>query len=341
MSKRVTVLSYNDACAEQWDAFVSRKSINGTFLQTRRFIAYHDNAFADASLMFMNGNEIVAVIPAHIRDEDGRRVLYAHEGSTFGGLIVGADFYNITYLDLIMERLDEYLQLNNIDSVFLRQPGSIFVSVDTTLLEYYFFLFGYQEIKELGYYVDLDRCSDDILAGFSSSRRRDYRYSLKNNYTFCCIESEEGIIGFHTVLSDNYTKFGKKPIHSVENLIDFKYHRLKEETLFFGVYYQGRLIAGCMAFCFGKRVFHTQYLAVMQEYKDMFVNEFMYKNLLEWARSAGFRYFSFGTATLDHGSTLNRNLARFKEGFGTLNYVNRTYKKVIVTAQKENLCAKY
>ena len=32
---------YEDSLEEQWDKFITEKSINGTFLQSRRFFNYH------------------------------------------------------------------------------------------------------------------------------------------------------------------------------------------------------------------------------------------------------------------------------------------------------------
>jgi len=43
--------AYTSAQAEAWDALIA-ESTAGTILQTRRFLSYHGNRFADASLCF-------------------------------------------------------------------------------------------------------------------------------------------------------------------------------------------------------------------------------------------------------------------------------------------------
>lgn len=46
---------YEDSLEEQWDKFITEKSINGTFLQSRRFFNYHPaGRFKDVSLVVYN-----------------------------------------------------------------------------------------------------------------------------------------------------------------------------------------------------------------------------------------------------------------------------------------------
>ena len=46
---------YNEKDEKKWDDFVMEKSINGTFLQTRRFLNYHPkDRFVDESIIIYN-----------------------------------------------------------------------------------------------------------------------------------------------------------------------------------------------------------------------------------------------------------------------------------------------
>lgn len=130
------------------------------------------------------------------------------------------------------------------------------------------------------------------------------------------------------VLENNMKKFDTKPLHTLEELLEFKNARLKHSISFYGVYFEGELVAGSMVFFFGKRVFHTQYLATNQNMLFLYPSEFLYTKLIETARNEGFDKISFGTSTLEHGKVLNKSLAQFKEGFGAIEYVNRTYTKI-------------
>lgn len=283
--------------------------------------------FVDDSLLLLNGTSIVAVILGHVDESDDKKVFYSHNGTTFGGIVLSKNALNINYLEKIFEITEQYFKDNNINKVELKQTGQIFFDKDTTLLDYYFYLNGYNQLSELGYYIDFDNYNDEIITNYSKSRRRDYRYSLKKDFKFKELITDEEIKDFYFILCDNYKKFNKSPIHTLDKLLDFKFKRLTDETKFYGVYEGDELIAGGMIFLFNKLAFHTQYLAVKQDKTHIFCNEFLYTNLIEEARKEGYRYISFGTSTLNKGKILNKNLAQFKEGFGTSCFINKTFTK--------------
>jgi hypothetical protein len=327
MGKKIEIVQYRDEYKEKWDRFVMEDSVNGTFLQTMNFLEYHPNdRFQDNSLMFMNGTNIVAVIPAHCAEDNGKKLM-SHLGSTFGGIVAGKAFYNISYMDAIFEALDEYAKENDFDEVLLKQTGRVFQTSNSDLIDYYMFLNGYKCYMEMGYYIDYADYNEDIISNYNGSRRRGYNQSLKSQFTFKKLETESEIGEFFDVLCDNYTKFGKLPVHTLDELLNFKFSRLKDNVMFYGVYLDGKMMAGTMVFRFGNGTWHTQYLAARQEQTDLHVNEFMYTNIIRTAKEAGARQLSFGISTEEHGSVLNRNLAQFKEGYGTKEDINYTFIK--------------
>lgn len=328
MAKNIEIIQYDGKYKEKWDEFI-KKSANGTFLQSRLFLDYHPQGrFEDNSLLFMNGSNIIAMMPANLITGK-EKILYSHQGSTFGGIILSKQSMNIGYLDLIFKCLHDYLLENHFDKIILKQPGKIYTNEVSELLDYYYFLNDYVSSLEVGYYIDYSKYNEDVISNFSSSRRRDYRYSLKNELSFSHLEAYDDIMCFYDILCDNYKKFDKKPVHSLDELIDFKFHRLPQNTDFYGVYLKDEMIAGGMIFKFASQVFHTQYLAVRQDMTNIYANEFLYTKLIETAKEEGYRYISFGTSTFDGGRVLNRKLAQYKEGYGTFEYVNRTYSKII------------
>lgn len=328
MAKNVEIIQYSDEYREKWDKFI-KESVNGTFIQSRNFLDYHPkDRFIDNSLLFINGGNILAVLPANIINDDSK-ILCSHQGSTFGGIIISEQALCISYLDLIFEKLDEYLRENNFGKVILKQPGRIYLKNKSELLDYYYFLNGFSVAQEVGYYIDYSDYEEEIISNYSASRRRDFRYSLKNELSFKQLESKEEIKNFYDILCDNYKKFDKTPVHTYEELLDFRFDRLPDNTRFYGIFLNHEMIAGGMIFRFDKQVFHTQYLAVRQDMTKIFANEYLYTKLIETAKGEGFKYMSFGTSTFDGGKVLNRQLAQFKEGFGTNEYVNRTYSKAM------------
>lgn len=316
---------YQEQKREKWEQFVSNEAINGTFQQTRRFLDYHGTRFKDTSLIVYKGDStIIAVIPACTIVSDHLKEFVSHAGSTFGGIVIGKNFYDIEHLENIMIALDAFFVEQKYDKVTMKLTGQIFSEQDMSLLYYFFFNHDYKGFMELSNYKNLKNCLDNITEMFSSRKRRDYKYSLKNNMQFRQIYSDEDLKVFYNILCQNLKKFNSKPIHTWEELVDFKNIRLKNEVEFYGVFLNECMIAGSMIFLFGDKVFHTQYLAADQDYLKHYPMEFLDANLIMTARARGFSDFSFGTSTHEQGKILNKHLAQFKEGFGTeftLNYI--------------------
>ena len=326
----ITLIKYNDSHEKAWDRFVLEESINGTFLQTRNFLNYHPvERFEDNSLMFMKGNNLISVIPANIVEEKNEKRLISHMGSTFGGIILGKSYKKIGEVDMILSELDNYLIENGFSQISLKMTSRLYAEIDSELLDYFLFLYHFEPSYEVGYAVDFLKYNLDIPTNFNSSRRRGYKNALKNELMFKKLVLDDEVVEFYDVLSDNTKKFNTMPLHTLEELLEFKNSRLRQNVSFYGVYFEDCMVAGSMVFYFGKKVFHTQYLATNQDMLSLYPSEFLYERLIETAKEEGFEKISFGTSTLGHGKILNKSLAQFKEGFGTFEYVNRTYTKIL------------
>ena len=95
------ILPYNETLDKRWDRFVMQESVNGTFLQTRRFLSYHPSGrFKDASFLVESSGTIVAAFPGNISN-DGEWI--SHQGSTFGGPIISKHYYSAERLMHIID----------------------------------------------------------------------------------------------------------------------------------------------------------------------------------------------------------------------------------------------
>ena len=68
---------YEDSLEEQWDKFIAEKSINGTFLQSRRFFNYHPAGRFKDVLIDSSGAlvlSLIVVLVMHSRTMRGKRV---------------------------------------------------------------------------------------------------------------------------------------------------------------------------------------------------------------------------------------------------------------------------
>ena len=321
------IVPYKEEYAHEWDDFVLNDSINGNFLQTRNFYSYHpDNRFQDASLMFYQDDELAAVLPANVV-EDGK-VLLAHQGSTFGGIVVGRKFANTTGYNWIFEEMIDYFQQTGYETVELRMHSNLYSPSNKSneLLDYYFQLNHFMSRSEIGFFMDVENLPENYVSSFEKLKKRKLNKAKKQNLIFCKLNTDAEVHGFYEVLSDNMKKFDTEPVHTEAELLEFKNSRLKDIVSFYGVYNKDEMIAGSMVFNFcNKKVVHTQYLASRQDKLEYCPNEFLYVGLIEAARAEGYKYLSYGTASLNHGLVYNESLGRFKEGFNTDTYVNRCY----------------
>lgn len=330
----LSVEKFIKADDEKWDNFIMKDSINGTFLHSRNFLNYHKNKFKDHSLIIKKNTSIVAVIPGCEVIKGGKKIFYSHQGSTFGGLVINRVYNNIIHIDSSVSILDKYLREQDFDKVVLKNTSEIFCNDNTSLLEYFYFKYGYKNYKELSLYIDFEKYDSMIENNFSASKRRDLKYSLKYNMQFKILKTDSEINDFYKLLVLSLINHNTKPVHSLEELIDFKNSRLSDTVKFYGVYYKDNIIAGSMVFNFNNTVFHTQYLASNPSYSNYYPMNFLNYNLIREAYINNFRFFSFGINTEDQGNILNTPLAQFKEGFGTVGSINRTYYKELGTIKK-------
>lgn len=321
------VVLYENKYEEAWDDFVLNDSINGNFLQTRNFLNYHpEERFKDASVLFIKDDKIAAVIPAN--EVDGGMTLLAHQGSTYGGLIVGKEFANSTNYDWIFGEMVDHFKEKGYRRVELRMHSWLYSpdAKHNELCEYYFQLNGFTVRSEIGFCIDLNSIEEGFESGFEKLKRRKLNKAKKQGLTFGKLSSDDDVREFYSVLMENMKKFDTTPVHTEEEILDFKNNRLTEVTSFYGVYHDNKMIAGSMVWNFcDKKVFHTQYLASLHDYLDLCPNEFLYSSMIQAAKNEGYRYLSYGTASLNHGTIYNESLGMYKEGFNTDSYMNRCY----------------
>lgn len=324
-----TLIPYTSEYEEKWDHFVLEKSMNGTFLQTRRFINYHpEDRFQDASIMIFKGNDLVAAVLGCIADIDNKKYYFSHRGTTFGGYTVSKQVYSVSGISEIMDMTEEYIKSLGVEAIYFKQTAAIFHKENADLLDYFLYQKGYKEYSELNFLMHLDRYKEDVLSQFSSGKRRDFRYGEKNGLEYRELTKEE-IPDFHRILTMNHDRLNLPTIHSIEDLLDLKYNRFPERIEFYGVFLEGKMIAASMIFKFGEGVYHTQYLCSDDEYLKLYPMDYLIGNLIKTAVAQDMRVFTFGICTEDQGRYINMGLSRFKEGFGAEYCINKSFEKLL------------
>lgn len=305
----------------RWDRFVMEDSMNGTFLQTRKFLNYHpEGRFTDASFFVEKSGIVVAVVPGC--SVDGSFV--SHLGSTFGGPVISKDFYSGNKILEIVKDIDDYI-VRNFKSVKLKPTSPIFATVPTDLLDYSLEHSGFSRHTELSCYTPIAK-GVDPLENCKRECRHNFRQSEKLNLTYGEIPDCE-MEKFYDFLVKSKARYNTKPVHSLAELQDLK-QRFSEEILFRGVWQDGIYLSGMMIFYFRQaKVFHFQYLAPDDSKRETNATTSLFVNAMREAAQVGCEKFSWGISTEDAGAYLNENLYRFKESFGALPCLNARYEK--------------
>ena len=324
------ILHYSPELDQRFDHFVEKESVNGTFLQTRRFLNYHPaDRFVDASFALQKSGTIVAYFPGVVKDE----AFVSHAGSTFGGPIIAKPYYTGARLFEILQEADQYLT-TNFKHVTLKITPPLFAAESPDLLEYVLEHLGYTRHTELSSQTPLSKDVDPI-ENCNRNQRRLWTYAQKfidalpesEKWEYRAIESDEDIATFHKFLVISKEKHNTKPVHSAEELIDLK-KRIPQNLRFRGLFFKGRYVCGMMQFIFDRtRVLHDQYISPDESFSEFHHTTPMNLFALREAAAEGFRHFSWGISTEDHGKVLNEDLLHYKESFGASACVNAVYEK--------------
>lgn len=327
------IIDRSELEADVWDDFILNHSVNGTLLQTRKFLNYHPaGRFKDVSLIVRDNKsrEIAALVPACEVYEGEKKVFVSHKGSTFGGIIVGEEYYDsaIKIIEII-KSIEEYLVVNCYDKVIYKITPDIFSTQDSDLLRYGLYHQKYEEENELNLYIDYDMYQEDIIKNFKTKRRGQIRKYMKNdNFSFREIVKKDEIEEFYGILSFTLGKYESKPVHSLEELMDLKNARLKENMCFFGEFYKEQMVAGTMIFLHPRtKVAHTQYLASVSDFEGYSPMNYLYYWIIKEIRDRGYKKLSWGISTEHGGYLLNEGLTFMKESYGSRHAINYIFYK--------------
>lgn len=326
-----TVKKYEDEDSLMWDAFVENDAINGSFLQTRRFLNYHPkDRFTDFScLVFGPKGHLVAVCPA-CEKVQGDKILVSHAGSTYGGVIIHKKYFKINKVIEILNCLEEFWKENNFKQLIIKQTPNILSKEKNDLFQYAFKYNRFSDFYELNLYVDFEQYSENILSEIAQGKRTNVNNCQKRGLYCKKLTTFEEIVQLHNLLSITLMKYNRTPIHTAREIYEFQTDRLKKECQCFGIYENDKMIAASMMFYFHSvKVAHTQYLCADPEYNKLSPMTFMYYSMLKEMRKEGFNKVSWGIVTEDMGRELNEGLARSKEDFGSKYEINPIYVKVL------------
>jgi hypothetical protein len=302
------IIPYNQKYKNLWDRFIT-ESKNGLFIFYRDFMEYHKDRFSDHSLLFFDDNELIAVMPANIRDN----VLYSHQGLSFGGIVTDHKMKSSLMLE-IFSLLKNYLQNIGIKKIVYKAIPHIYHKIPAE-----------EDLYAL-YFNDAKLIRADLSATiyipnklrFNENRRRGIKKAkdieVKQSFDF---DTYMAIV--ENLLLE---KYGVKPTHTAEE-IKLLAERFPNNIKLFVGYRENRMVAGVIIFEYNN-VARAQYIASNEEGREFSALDKIFDFLINKVYASK-KYFDFGTVTPKE-KVLNANLMRYKEGFGARAIIQNIYE---------------
>jgi hypothetical protein len=298
------VIRYNNEFADRWDYFIN-ESKNGSFLFKRDFMEYHADRFIDFSLIALDGEQIVAILPANLRNN----ILYSHQGLTYGGLVVEYK----TRMPIIIQAFKsilEFLHQNQISTLYYKALPKIYHAVPSDEVEW-----ALTMVKAELYRRDSTlTINNKNPLPFQERRMRAIKKASKLNPVIKTNETDAFNIFWSKILEPNMMqKHGLKPVHSIDEM-NLLASYFPENIKQYNVYLNDQIMAGCTMFI-NKTVAHAQYISSSEEGRANGCIDYLFKHLIK-DEFANIPYFDFGNSNEELGTKINFGLMDWKEGFG-------------------------
>lgn len=315
---RIEIKRYACGQADEWDRFVER-SRNGTFLHKRGYMEYHADRFDDHSLMFYNCGELIAAMPAHIKE----RAFCSHNGLTYGGLLLHNDATAETTLNLF-EALKEYLSIETEATEIIYRPAPHIYHRYPSEEDLYALFRNRARVTECKVSSAINLNSPLPFKG-----RRKLTAAMKSRLH---IIEEENYRTFWNMLDNRLqSKYGVAPVHTIEE-IELLHSRFPDNIKLYIVNdADGNILGGTVLYITDK-VVHMQYSATTDEGRRTSALDYLYEYLI--GKYAGKSYFDFGISVENGGQYLNTGLISYKERLGGRGVTYNTYVIDLKTTER-------
>ena len=310
--KNYFVKRYQENDYENWNAFIGQAK-NATFLFHRDFMEYHKDRFLDYSLIVLDGEKWVAVLPANIVGNE----VFSHQGLTYGGLVYNEKVKLASIIEIFKSILS-FLNENKMEKLQLKLIPSIYHQKPAEELNYALFLAEAQLIRRDSMAV-LDLSKPYTI---SKTRKECIRRGKRNNLI---IKEELNFkLFWEEVLEPNLDKkYQAKPVHTIAE-IEMLQRKFPNNIRHFNVYQDDKIVAGTTVFI-SENVAHPQYISGMDNKNELGSLDFLYHYLIANVFKDK-RFFDFGISNEEQGKKLNEGLVFWKESFGASVIVHDFYE---------------
>ena len=216
------VKRFSEVYWKEWDDFVFT-SVNGTFMQERKFLNYHPTSrFLDHSLVFLENNRVIALLPAaEIEQKDKSMVLISHPGASHGGLIIQSTLNTSKSIELVAVLVKYCCEMGFV-LIRLKPVPQIYHRGLVNQLDFALRFSGFQlEYTELATALELQKGEGPIVKrAMSSTAFRNYQKAIKSGLRVI----EDGDFAEYWPILINKLKqnHNATPTHSLEEIMYLK-----------------------------------------------------------------------------------------------------------------------
>lgn len=307
----VRIERYRAERRAEWNQFVDEAK-NGVFLFDRGYMDYHADRFTDHSLMFLDDDRLVALLPASERDD----ALVSHGGLTYGGVITGRRMTTPVML-AIFDAIRAYLREQRLAGLVYKVVPHIYHDVPAEEDLYALFVHDARLVRR-------DLSSTILLAdrvAVTKGRKSSVGAARKRGLV---VGQSDDFHAFMKVEEAHLARrYGVKPVHTGEELTLLA-GRFPQAIKLFAASLENELLGGIVVYE-SRQVAHAQYIAATEAGKQAGALDLVMDHLLTSVYPSK-RYFDFGISTERGGRELNTGLVAYKESYGARATVYDVYE---------------
>jgi lipid II:glycine glycyltransferase (peptidoglycan interpeptide bridge formation enzyme) len=303
---------------KKWQTLLNSAD-GATIFHNLDFLSYHKDRFQENHIGVFKGEELFGVMPLAISNKE-KKVAKSPYGASYGGFIFKN---NLTYSSSkeIAKLIKEFLKQNNISSMVITPPLEIYYKNSSQTFNFALLESGFKIVNaDITSVVPLSNNIDLEKSIFTSKLRNILRKAEKNGIE---IINRASIDDFWILMEDTFNRHGVLPTHTKDELIYL--NQKFPDKIYFNVAYINKIpVAGICIFTINSLVDMSFYLCSNSKYKQTQALSLLVANTIKESQKKGFRYFDFGTSSVNMIG--KENIFKFKESFGAIGKFRFTYR---------------
>lgn len=312
------IIEYNEAWKDKWDKFVLNSN-NGTIFHMQRFFDYHrPGKFEFNHLVFLEKNEIIAVLPGSLKNG----LFESPIGASYGSIVTG-DIKFSEAMDIVAALLD-YGKASGINQFLLTSAPMIYEKYQNQNLDFAMLWQGFKyDLHYISSAIKLDS-QREIIPRFQKTVRRNIRKTF--NTDGFRVQMNDNYEEFYPILIENKAKHNVKPTHTLEDLLKLR-ELFPEHLKLLMVYLNDIPIAGSSLFICNEQVSLCFYNMLKYEFEHLKpIHRIMYE-VVKWSTENGYKYVDIGVSQdtkAENPMTPSMGLIDFKEKFDAKTIMRNT-----------------